>query len=240
MKKVLIAQAMQQLIRAEDFFDRSDIQVFTATTNDELLKIHIEETANLIVTKRDMPGTDSETIFNIIRQGKQLRDVLVIMTCESDALHLERCRQCGPSAILTEPVEPELLREKVRQYLSVVPRRAYRVVLSATVDGKFRNQPFLCRTENISAAGALIRAELELAPGDIISCSFYLPDGTRVLAQGEVVRAVEKEAGPGGHLYGINYTQIASDVKAKIEAYARKEQESGNAEPSYPRSRVGS
>ena len=233
MQKVLIAHDMEQLLmEGESFFDRTDIRVFTAATNDELLKIHIEESVNLIVTKRDMPGASSEQIFDIIRRGNKLKEVLVIMACESDHFHLERCKRCAPQEILPEPVAPGLLREKVRQYLAVAPRKSYRVVLSAAADGKFRNQSFLCRTENISATGALIRAELDLAVGNVLSCSFYLPDGTKVVAQGQVVRAAAREAKTGERLYGIRYTQIAPDIRDRIEDYIKQEQEYKNGQSS--------
>jgi c-di-GMP-binding flagellar brake protein YcgR len=109
--------------------------------------------------------------------------------------------------------------EKVRQFLNVAQRQAYRVILKVSVEGKFNDRPFLCITENISAAGALIKAELDLSPWNCISCSFYLPDGTQVNTQGEVVRVL-KQAGSNETLYGIRYTNIP---QAKIEAFVQND-----------------
>jgi c-di-GMP-binding flagellar brake protein YcgR len=106
--------------------------------------------------------------------------------------------------------------------LNVAPRRAYRVVLNVAVDGKFKNQPFLCRTENISSTGVLIRAELDLAQGDRIACSFYLPDGTQVNTHGEVVRVAKPAGESREKLYGIRYTALAGNIEEKIDVYVKK------------------
>ncbi len=223
MQKVLFSNGLISIMtRGETLLNRADITVFTAATTDDILKIHIEETLNLIVTMLDLPGTRSETIFDIIRQSQSLKEVRVIMICEDNVFHRTRCKRCGAHAILAMPVDPGLLQNKVRQFLDIAHRQAYRVLLKVSFEGKFNNQPFLCHTENISATGALIKAELDLSPGNRISCSFYLPDGTKINTQSEVVRAL-KQAGSNETLYGIRYTDIPTESKAKIEAYVKKD-----------------
>jgi len=224
MQKVLIAQDLKPLLMlGESFIDRADIATFTAATNDELLKIHIEENVNLIITKRDLPGAGLESIFDIIRRGKQLKEVLVIMACEDNVALREHCRECGANAVLSMPVEPALLHEKVRQFLAVEPRQSYRVLLNVAVEGKFRNQTFLCHMDNMSVTGMRIRTVLDLAVGEGLSCSFYLPDGTRVGAHGKVVRSIAQPAGAKEKLYGIRFTDLAADVKTAIREFIQKE-----------------
>ncbi len=65
--------------RCENPLNRADIMVFTPTTTDDILKIHIAETLNLIVTTLDLPGTRYEAIFDIIWQSQYLKEVLVTM-----------------------------------------------------------------------------------------------------------------------------------------------------------------
>jgi DNA-binding response OmpR family regulator len=223
MQKVLFSKDLISIVmRGENLLNRADITVFTAATTDDILKIHIEETLSLIVTKLDLPGTRSEAIFDIIWQSQHLKKVLVIMICENNVSHRARCKRCGAKDILIMPVDPGLLQEKVRQFLNVARRQAYRVILKVSVDGKFNDQSFLCHTENISATGALFKAELDLSPGNRISCSFYLPDGTKINTQGEVVRVL-KQTGSDEALYGIRYTNIPAESKAKIDAYIKKD-----------------
>ncbi|MCK9420384.1 MAG: PilZ domain-containing protein [Nitrospirae bacterium] len=223
MQKVLFSKDLISiLMQGENLLNRADILVYTAATTEDILKTHIEETLNLIVTSLDLPGTVSESIFEIIWQSQHLKEVRVIMICEDDVLHRARCKHCGAHAILPIPVDPGLLQEKVRQFLEVALRQAYRVLLRVSIDGKFNDRHFLCHTENISTTGALISSELDLSPGNRISCSFYLPDGTKVETQGEVMRVL-KQAGSNETLYGIRYTNIPSESKAKIEAYVKKD-----------------
>jgi CheY-like chemotaxis protein len=228
MQKVLLANDLKPVLMEEDsFLKRGDITVFFASSNDEMLSLHIEKKMDLIVTKLDMPGHRSEEVFDIIRQSKQLSDVLTILLCEDTVTGLERCKRCGPSAIVALSEAPARLAEKVRQFLNVAPRRSYRVILNVIVEGKFRNRPFLCRMENISSSGILIKTDLELMTKDVISCSFYLPDGTSVAAIGEVARTVQFSGGTQEKLYGVKYTSIEPGAQAAIEAYVEKEMRLG-------------
>jgi response regulator RpfG family c-di-GMP phosphodiesterase len=223
MQKVLFSKDLIPIVmQGENPLNRADIRVFTATTTDDILKIHIEETLNLIVTTLDLPGNRSEAILDIIWQSQYLKEVLVIMICEDDVPRRAQCKRSGAHAILTMPVDPGLLRDKVQQFLHIARRQSYRVTLKVSVEGKFNDQPFLCLTENISATGSLIRAELDLSPGNCISCSFYLPDGTKINTQAEVIRALKQE-GSNETLYGIRYIDIPAMSKAKIEAYVKKD-----------------
>jgi DNA-binding response OmpR family regulator len=225
MQKILFSQELISiLMQGENLLNRADIRVFTAVTTDDILKIHIEETLNIIVAMLDLPGTRSEDIYDIIWQSRHLKEVHVILICEDNASHRSRCKRCGAHTILAMPVDPGLLQENVRQCLNVARRQAYRVLLQVSVDGKFNDQYFLCFTENISTTGALIRTELDLSTGNRISCSFYLPDGIKVKTQAEVVRVL-KQTGSSGTFYGIRYTNIPAESKAKIEEYVNKARE---------------
>jgi len=197
--------------------------IFTAATNDEALKIHIEERVDLIVTKLDQPGLRSEELFEIINQSKELREVLTVVICDSTLFHRERCNRCGAHAVFATPIDIALLHLKIRQFLDVAPRQSYRVALNVAVEGKFNNRPFLYRTENISATGMLIKAEEIFAQGDRLALSFYLPDGTRVSARGEVVRIVKQGNAPDGCLYGIKFTDIAPSVQSPIDTFIKNE-----------------
>jgi CheY-like chemotaxis protein len=225
MQKILIAETLKPLLMQRDSpFRRADAQVFTASTNDELLRVHIEEEVNLIVSRLDLPGASAEQVFSIIRQGRALRKVSIMLICEATVLQKERCRHCGANTIMTVPVDPARLQVQLQQFLTIALRQSYRVVLNVVVDGRFRNRSFLCRTENISTAGMLIRTDLGLSPGEGVSFSFYLPEGTKVVAHGEVVRIVKQAAGSDEQCYGIKYTNIAEDARARIDAYVKKEE----------------
>jgi len=224
MKKVLIASDLKNLFTGKDnFLSREDIRIFAAEKNDEALKIHIEEKVDLIVTKLDQPGLRTEELFEIINKSGELREVLSIIICDNTLFHQERCKRCGAHAIFTNPVDFGQLHLKMRQFLDVSPRQSYRVALNVAVEGKFNNRPFLYRTENISATGMLIKAEEIFAKGDRLSLSFYLPDGTRVSARGEVVRIVKQGNAPDACLYGIKFTDIAPSAQSPIDTFIKRQ-----------------
>lgn len=222
MQKILISNDLMAEIRhGDDLHNRADLKIFTAATTDEILKVHIEETVNLIMLKLDLPGTSCEDIFDIIWHSQVLKKVHVVMICEDHSSQRARCKRCGAHVAITMPVDSGLLEKMVQQFLNIARRKSYRVTLSVSVEGNFKNRPFLCHTENISATGALISSKMDLVLGDNISCSFYLPDMTKVDAKCVVVR-VMKQAGDEVKLYGIKHTKISTDGKARIDAYIEK------------------
>jgi CheY-like chemotaxis protein len=220
MKKVLISEDLQpMLLQHQNVLSRSNIAVFPATSNDEILRIHFQEKVNLIVTRLDMPGLRTDELFSIIRQTPDLQHVSILMLRNDTISQRELSKQCKCNAVMVMPVAADVLHQKTQELLNVPTRQAYRIVLNVAVDGKFGNKPFMCRMENISAAGMLIRTEQRFNPGTTISCSFYLPHGTRVSTQGEVVRTVAQDPQQTTNLYGIKFTETLYEDKKAIERF---------------------
>ena len=223
MKTVLIANGLQDLFNDKNsYLNREDIQVITATTNDDLLNLHRKKKALLIVTRLDMPGINIEELFMIIRRSKDLRKVSVIIVCKDNLANRELCKRCGANATLTLPVDKNLLNMKVQQFLNVAPREFYRAALAVGIEGKFRNKPLPFWTENISSSGMLIKSEEPLAKDAGIFFSFFLPDGTHVSGYGEIIRLAQLETSPEVYQYGIKFTNVDPSVKASIEAAIKK------------------
>ncbi len=219
MKKALFANDLKSLFSGKNsFLDRTDIKIFTAATNDEVLKIHRKEKADLIVTLLDSPGIKSEELFNSIRKSDELRDVSTIIVCKDTLAHRERCKRCSANAVFTMPVDAALLHIKVQQFLNVAPRKFYRVILAVAIQGKFKDSPLPFWTENISARGMLIKSEEPLSLGDGIFFSFFLPDGTHVSGYGEIARRDRSATAPDSFLYGIKFTNIDPSSRSAIEA----------------------
>jgi CheY-like chemotaxis protein len=142
MKKVLLADDLKSLLTEKSsFLDRADFAVFTASTNEEMLKIHRKEKADLIVTRLDLPGIKSEDLFHIIRTNEDLRTVSTIIICSDTLDHRKRCRQCSANAVFTIPVDTRPAPPKVQQFLNIAPRKSYRAALAVAIQGKFKNRP---------------------------------------------------------------------------------------------------
>ena len=218
MKKILIAKDLKVLFPEKDsFLERTDVKVFEAATNDEVLRIYNREKIDLIINQLDLPGMKSEDLFGIIRNSKELREVSIIIVCPDTLANRERCKQCRANAVLTLPVDPDVLSLKTQQFLNVAPRMMYRAALAIAIAGKFKNRPLPFWTENLSTNGMLIKAEEPLSKGDCIFFSFFLPDGTHVSGYGEIVRAVQLATAPESYLFGVNFTSLDPEAKTAIE-----------------------
>jgi len=221
-KKVLIAEDQLRICTEKDsFLGRADIMVFTAATNEELLKIHSDEQADLIITQLDLPGIKSEDLFNSIRTSKDLREVSTIIICKDTLVHRERCKLCNPNVVFTTPVDVALLHVKIQQFLNVAPRKSYRAVLAVAIEGRFKNRPQPFWTENISTSGMLIKTAEPLTKGSGTFFSFFLPDGTHVSGYGEIARVVQVSAEPEAFLYGVKFTDVDPMVKSAIEGVVK-------------------
>jgi CheY-like chemotaxis protein len=220
MKKVLIAQDIYSLLdREETFLDRSDIKVFVALTNDELLNVHRAEQADLIITQLDMPGMATERICAVIREDSGLRGVSMILSCANTPRAIRAGSQCRANAVLLEPLHPLVLTLKAQQLLSIAAREMLRVAMTAQVDSKDSGDPFSCSTGNISVTGMLIATATCLAEGARLSCRFSLPGTGPIRASGKIIRITEPSHRDGSYQYGLMFTDVAPGDKQLIADY---------------------
>jgi DNA-binding response OmpR family regulator len=231
---VLIAHDLKpMMMSAIEFLQRADIAIRTATSNEALLRTHIERSSNLIVTHPALPGMSCKTLVDIIRRGETLKKVSILLLCDSSPLQQELARQCNANAVLTRPVDTALFSGKVQQLLDVPERHSYRVLLNIAFEGMHDKRPVMCHSENISAGGMLIRTREAIAPGNQLACSFYLPDGHRVSADCAVVRAFKKEPTADMTHYGLSFQACTPDTREAIASFvARESKRQGGYAPS--------
>jgi CheY-like chemotaxis protein len=223
MKKILIARDLHTVLAPnETFLKRTDLMLFIASTNDEALKIHRAERVNLIITLLDMPGMASEQFCSMIREHEELRAVSMIMVCADTPEAIERSAQCGANAVLLHPVHPFVLMVKAQQLLDIAAREMLRVLLSASVDGRVDDEPFLCRVRNISATGMLIECDTPLAEGARLSCMFYLPNTRKIEVSGKVIRSLEQTPSHQVHQYGLIFTDITAEARRLLADYVEQ------------------
>jgi CheY-like chemotaxis protein len=223
MKKLVVAAPLKPLLLDTlQFLKRSEISILTADSQDDVLKLHLGENANLLATDTNMPGMSCEALVHTIRRSEAMRNVSVVLVCEDSPDARRRAEMCGANAVVARPVEPALLADKFQRLLDVAPRRAYRVVLNAVMEGRHDNRPFICSSVNVSARGMLIRSPETFSRGDHLSCSFYLPDGSRISVGGQIVRIVTRLSDSDARQYGIQFTNINPDVESTLAAFVAK------------------
>ncbi len=233
MKKIIISEAIKLMLhKQEGFLRRADVKVFSAATNDDILAIHHAENVNLIITQLTMPGISSEQLCSTIRKDERLRRVSLFMLCGDTAADRERVSRCNPNAVLTHPFDVHQLLEKAQHLMDIPWRGSFRVLLSVNIVGNSKEKAFFCRSENISTTGLLLETERTFVKGDLIACSFFLPDSRQLVAQGEVVRTLMQGTQKSLNRYGIKFFELAPEVKTAIEAFVEKRYQQSNWKPS--------
>jgi CheY-like chemotaxis protein len=221
MKKLIIAQDIKTILEKEQsFLKRSDIKTFAADTNEEILALHRNERADLIIAKLTMPGMSGETLCTRVRDDRELCNVSLIMVCSEAEADLDRCGQCRANAFIPSPINSAILLQEAYQLLHVAPRRSCRIPISVKLHGKSRQIPFTGSTENISASGILFRSSALLFEGDTIRCSFSLLNSTNITVEGEIVRVLGKETEDDTNFYGVVFTDLGAETVSAIEAFA--------------------
>ncbi len=217
MKKVLIAQELHAFLEQDKtFLDRTDIKVFAANTNEDILKVHRAEKADLIITQLDMPGMTSDRLCTLIREDANLRNVSLIMVCANTPEAIRESSRCRANAVLLRPLHPVLLMAKAQQLLDIAARETLRVLLSANVDSLSSGGSFYCRTRNISATGMMIETDNLLEEGARLSCQFYLPNAKKIETSGKIIRIIQETSGAEDYQYGLMFTDITPEAKQQL------------------------
>lgn len=221
MKKILLVDDLKTVIETEkNILSRANFKIFTATSGKEALDIHRKEKVDLIIADIEMPEMSGDLLCSTIRKNEGLKKVSIIIVCNNREADLERCHRCGANAYITKPVDRQRFFEKASQFLNISGRKNYRVLVKAKIEGRFLDAPFFCSSRDISATGMLVETDKSLAKGNIISCSFHLPDSEHILSKGEVMRVVMGQDGKNS--YGIRFIDLEPQYSSGIEAFINK------------------
>jgi len=210
MKKIIFIDRVKQNV-AHDFFEQlSDIEVFTAYSNADAIRIHRKERAAVIITELYGSGMNARQFCSQIREDEELRDVSIIICCRDNEIERREAGQCRANAVLTVPLTAAAFHQKIRQFLSIPSRGPFHAQFSARTSGSPRIA-IDCRTENISVTGMLIEANAELRRGDLLQYSLDLAPAKSFVMQAEVVRADRGR-------YGVRFSRLDPAARSAIEA----------------------
>jgi CheY-like chemotaxis protein len=228
MKKVLLAWSPGPVLETLiGLLGGDGLSVFIATTAEEALALHLENNMDLIVADLDLPDMGGDTMCSRIREKEEVfRRVYIALICSGTRAEMGRCGRCGANSFLERPVDPGNLRERICRILESPERRATRVLAKVTVQGVIKNEPFFCSSRNISVTGILLETDRALARGDLISCSFFLPESERVETEARVVRVSRGEESI--YLCGAEFVDMGPEQKAAIGAFVEKKRSEGN------------
>ena len=213
---------MTILEKEKSLLNREGIKLFSAATTDDVLSTHRVEKVDIIIVELHTPGMKSEELCSTIRSDKILSKVSMIILCPDNTADIEKSTRCKANAVLTLPMDPAKLLEKVRQLLEISWREAYRVLVSVNVSGTSKDKSFFCRSGNISITGMLIETEKGFEKGDQLACSFFLPDSVQIKTTGEIVRVMKQVAGSKTCQYGIRFSALPAEAKSAIEVFVER------------------
>ncbi len=210
MKKIIFLDRVRQNTDRHFFDEMSGVEVLTAYSNADALRIHRKERADVIITELYGSGMNAQQFCSEIRQDAELREVSIIVCCRDNEIERREAEQCRANAVLVLPLSSRSLREKFRTFLRISSRSSFQARFSARRSGAPSNA-IDCRTENISMTGMLIEASAELHRGDMLQCSLDLAPGRSFSMQAEVVRADRSH-------YGVRFFRLDPAAQRAIEA----------------------
>lgn len=219
MKKILIVDNIAAAVeRGKSMLSRSDFAVFTALTGAEALAVHRTHQIDLIVMGLELQDMRGEEFCARIREDEQLRNVsIVVVGQDADTDEALKAR-FKANAYMAQPLQPAAFLAKVGQLLQIPVRESYRVLFKVSVAGSSSNESFFCNSQNISSSGVLLETRKQLARGDHISCSFFLPGSGQVASEAEVMRAEQRE---DVFQYGVRFIDLKPAYRIAIEKFIK-------------------
>ncbi len=215
MKKIIIADRIWQGVGFEVYPDSEDIQVFKAYSNEDVLNLHRENKADLIITELYGTGMSTAQLCSVIRETPDLKYVSVIVCRKDNVIEIAQSQKCRANVVLTLPLRPGVLRRAVQQLLTIPVRAFYRIPFSARCSKLSASGSFQCEAENISITGILIQAKADLNQGDRINFTLSLPYVGSFETQAEVIRTV-KTAG-NRRQYGLRFSRLEPTARYAIK-----------------------
>lgn len=217
MHKLLILETLTPFFKEEgSLLSRKNIKVLTASSGEEILKIHRSELVNLIITELKMPDMDGDKLCSMARNDEALQKVSLIIICENDKSDIEKCKACGVNAFITKPVNTGELFSNIRKFLYVLERKDLRALYHGDVKCRSGNNIFFATADNVSSSGILIHTDQVLEKGDEISCSLYI-EGHPVTVNGKIARVQKNPAGT--YFYGVQFVRVAILTQARIDKF---------------------
>jgi DNA-binding response OmpR family regulator len=225
MKQVLLVTPSLELTgKDEEFFSQNSIELKQAKSGTEARELLSSSDFDIVVAELALDGVSGDELCASIKESDN--DTYVILACSGKKNELKTCGRCGANAHIPTPLDTENLLHRISTILKVPTKRATRVLVKVKINSTIKSEPFFSISHNVSTSGMMLEAEQSLALGDIIACSFYLPESERLMAPCKVVR-IDKSTGANNR-YGVEFVDLDDENKSVIENFVRQEREAGN------------
>lgn len=116
---ILIVDDRQENIFAmEQLLDDMDVQIFTAQSGNEALRLMLNTEFALVLLDVQMPGMDGFETATLMRENDQTQNIPIIFVTaiSKEDKHVFKGYDSGAVDYLFKPVNPEIMRSKVRVF----------------------------------------------------------------------------------------------------------------------------
>jgi CheY-like chemotaxis protein len=220
-KKVVAVDMIGRLLVEHEVLKNVGIETFSASTNEEALHLHRLLHVDLIFTDLTVGGMSSVAVCNAIRKDRVMRDVSLVMVCPDERSAAWARSTCRVNAVFSKPLDPEVIKLKAYEFLTVYKRATYRTAVTLTAEKRGKKLTSIGRSENISATGMLLISDQVLALNDTIRCSFFIPNSNQINTRGKVVRSEPHPSHHGLRCYGIKFAHISGHTKLLIDRFVQ-------------------
>ena len=215
MKKLLITNDIKPVLESEqNMLSRNKIEILTASSGADILRIHGDEEVDLIIMNLKMSSMDGDVVCTTIRNSDALKKVSIIIICDNDKSEISRCQACGANAFITNPVDYKEVFRNIKKFLYVAERKDLRIIFQVFIKGEQNDRFFFANTENISISGILLQTDEVIEKGERTTCSFFLGNNLITL-KGKIMRVLEKENNQFN--YGIQFININLSTQKMLE-----------------------
>lgn len=219
MKKIVIADTILTILdRSNSLLRRGGIEIFAAKTAEEILDLHRQKNADIIIVDFTFPAMGGAKLCAAVRNDASLKGTSIILACDKVHRDLPLCRNAGANAVIEKPVDPVDLYLKVSELIAIPQRRDIRVLLRVAVSSGAAGAPSFASSENISISGMLIETNLKMAPGDQVDCSFFIGHN-EIKVQSRVMRV--ELAASGRYRCGVRFLNPDTKSMIVIEQYVK-------------------
>ncbi len=220
MKKLLVTNDIKPVLeREKNILSRKKIEILTASSGEDIPRIHADEKVDLIIMNLKMPGMDGDEVCTNIRNNDALKKVSIIIICDNDKSEISRCQACGANAFITNPVNYKEVFRNIKKFLYVADRKDLRIIFQVFIKGAQKDRFFFANTENISNSGILLETDEVIEKGEKTTCSFFL-DNDLITLDGKIMRVSEKENKL--FKYGIQFININLNTQKRLEEFINK------------------
>ncbi|ACH37106.1 response regulator, PilZ domain-containing [Citrifermentans bemidjiense Bem] len=217
---ILLVDDLQMFLEIEkDFFKYAQVNLLTARDGIEALEVVKNRKPDLIFMDLQMPRMDGAQCCRAIRSDPELASTpVVLISSSSDAKDKEMSLAAGCNYFLSKPAGRDRFLEIAREFIPGINRRDHRIPCDVGAVLNVGGQAIACSLHDLGSEGAFVVTDFPGQPGNIVSLTFTLPDGSVIDSPCKIVWTSESMVfRPKG--LGVKFALMPKEVKSALARY---------------------